>query len=186
MRFRQTRVNKAKEARRIASLKWRVDAGGSYSSFKDDVAEDWNEQFINVQRKTGNVAVSVGAHQYRRFGASDTQINVGVASAKRESVDWSVQVSATPDPDFRHEASVGARVGKSIEVTDEIDAYLALGYRYDSFETGDVQTLQPELVTTFSNGLELTGKVIVTDQENADTQTGFLVQAYILSPKRFV
>ena len=170
------RVEKAKEARRIADLKWRVDAGASFSSFADDASDDWNEQFVNVQRRTGDVAVSVGAHHYKRFGESDTQLNVGLASVKYGGVDLSVQVSAVPDADFRPDASVGGRVGKSIEVTEDIDAYLALGYRYDSFGTGAVQTAQPELTATFSNGLELTSKLIVTRQENADTQTGFLVQ----------
>ena len=172
----QERVRNAKEARRIANLKWRVDAGASHSSFKDGTAEDWNEQFVNVQRRVGGIALSVGAHQYQRFGASDTQLSVGVASTKRGGVDWSVEASATPDPDFRPDGSIGGRVGKSIEVTEDIDAYLALGYRYDSFETGAVHTTQPELTTTFSSGLQLTGKVVVTAQENADTQTGYLVQ----------
>ena len=170
------RVERAKEARRIANLKWRVDAGGSFSSFKDNSAEDWNEQFVNVQRRTGDVALSAGVHQYQRFGSRDTQVTAGVASTKRGGVDWSVQASATPDADFRPDASLGARVGKSIKVTEEIDAYLALGYRYDSYETGGVHSAQPELSATLSNGLELTGKLIVAAQENADTQTGFLVQ----------
>lgn len=170
------RVQKAKEAKRIADLKWRVDAGGSYSSFKGEAAEDWNEQYINVQRRTGDVAVSVGVHQYRRFGKSDTQVKIGAASTKRGGIDWSVEASATPDADFRPDASIGGRAGKAIEVTKDIDAYLALGYRYDSFETGAVQTLQPELTAHFSNGVELTSKLVVTTQENADTQTGYLVQ----------
>ena len=170
------RVRKAKEARRIAELKWRVDAGGSYSSFQDDAADDWNEQYVNVQRRMGDVAVSVGATRFQRFGTSDTQIKVGVASAKRGGIDWAVEAAATPDANFRPEASAGARVGRALEVTEDISAYLALGYKYDSYSTNYVQTVQPELGLTFSNGLELTGKVIVTDQQNEETQTGYLVQ----------
>lgn len=170
------RVLNAKEARRVANLKWRVDAGGSYSTFKDSAADDWNEQFVSVQRKTGDVAVSVKANQYKRFGKSDTQITVGIDDAKRGGVDWGVYAASTPDADFRPKTTVGGRVGGSIKVTEEISTYLALHVRRDQFDTGDVQSVQPELTTYFSNGLELTGKVILTDQENADTQTGYLVQ----------
>ncbi len=170
------RVQKAKEARRIAKLKWRVDAGGSYSSFKNDTAEEWNEQYVNVQRRAGDVTVSVGANRYKRFGETDTQVKVSVDNAKRGGVDWGIHAAVTPDADFRPETSVGSRIGKSIDVTEDIKAYVALGYRYDQFESNFVQTAQPELTAFFSNGLELTGKVIVTDQENEEVQTGYLVQ----------
>lgn len=172
----QERVSKAKEARRIANLKWRVDAGGSYSSFEDDAGEDWNEQYINVQRNTGDVAISVGANRYQRFGKTDTEVKIGVDDAKSGGLDWGAQVAVTPDADFRPKASVGGRVGGAIEVTDDIKAYLSLGYKYDQFEDNYVQSAQPELTTYFSNGLELTGKVIVTDQQNEELQTGYLVQ----------
>ena len=157
--------------------RWRIDGGGSYSNFDSDALEEWGQQFARVEHRRGNVAYALGADNYQRFGAHDTQINAAISNARRGGIDWGLVASTTPSADFRPKTSIGGHVGGTINVSDSIKTYAAVRYRQDHFSDTTVHSSQPEVTTYFKSGLELTGRAFVTKQEDEDTQIGWLVQA---------
>ena len=171
------RVQAAREQKlKETAYKWRVDAGGSRSTFDVDAVDAWSEQFVNVQRRAGNAAIAAGLAHYQRFGMDDVQVQASVTRKEESGIDWGVTVAATPDADFRPEASIGANVGKTVELNDAITAHLALSYRFDSFQNNFVQTTQPEVTAYFDSGLVLSGRVIITAEEDAKAQVGYMVR----------
>ena len=171
-----SRVNDAKAEAKKNDTRWRVDAGFGRSTFDTSDIEEWGEQFVNVSHKRDNVALSVGATRYERFGAVDTQINAAIGKAKPGGLDWGLMAAATPDADFRAKSTLGGHFGGSFAICENVTAYAAVRYRRDSFEDKAVQSVQPEITAYFTSGTTVTAKAFVTSEKDEDTQVGWLAE----------
>jgi len=106
-------LQRTKDARadaRRSKQTWRIDVGGETSSFNNGQA-DWNNQTIRAEYVPGDLAMSLSAAHYRRFGLDDLQLMAGLRSSNNSDWDWEIGAGFTPSADFRASVTGLGRVG---------------------------------------------------------------------------
>ena len=156
---------------------WRIDGGASFTDLSEDGLESWNSQFLRAEYAPDDLAYSAAIQKYDRFGSSDIQFRAGLADAVKGGWDWGLEGAFTPDATFRPDFSLGGRLGKGVEMANDILLYPNLDYRYDEYSATGIHTVQPGLTAYMENGIVLSGRLIGTFQDDEDDLLGWLGQA---------
>jgi len=137
---------------------------------------NWNDQFLRVEYSPETIAYHASVQRYKRFGTTDIELQGGIADAVRGGWDWGLEAGVTPNETFRPKFSVGTRLGKALEISDEIVIYPNVTYRFDDYAAADIHNIQPGIITYLDNGVILTGRLIATLQDQEDDQLGWLLE----------
>jgi len=117
-------VRKAKAAKASnGEHDWRIDGSVGLSDFDRSDLSNWNDQFLRVEYSPETIAYHASVQRYKRFGTTDIELQGGIADAVRGGWDWGLEAGVTPNETFRPKFSVGTRLGKALEISDEIVIY---------------------------------------------------------------
>jgi len=170
-------VRKAKAAKASnGEHDWRIDGSVGLSDFDRSDLSNWNDQFLRVEYSPETIAYHASVQRYKRFGTTDIELQGGIADAVRGGWDWGLEAGVTPNETFRPKFSVGTRLGKALEISDEIVIYPNVTYRFDDYAAADIHNIQPGIITYLDNGVILTGRLIATLQDQEDDQLGWLLE----------
>lgn len=178
-------IRKAKEAAlSTGQHSWRIDGGVGLSDFDRSDLSNWDEQFLRVEYSPKAIAYHASVQRYKRFGVTDVQIRGGIADAIRGGWDWGLEAGVTPNETFRPKLTLGARVGRAVEIQNGAVIYPTVTYRYDDYTAGAIHNIQPGIITYLNNGVVLTGRLIATLQNSEEDQLGWLVEGRIPAADR--
>ncbi len=173
-------VRKARaEAAANGQETWRIDSGLGFSDFDLDDISEWNEQYLRVEFSPDDLAYHASIQRYKRFGTTDLQLQAGIADAVRGGWDWGLEAGITPSGTFRPDWSLGARVGRAIELLDGTVFYPNVTYRLDDYDSGSLHNVQPGLVAYLDGGIVLSARAIATFQQNEEDQLGWLIEGRV-------
>ena len=159
--------------------KWRIDGSLGLSDFNQSDLSDWDDQFLRVEYSPETIAYHASVQRFRRFDATDVQLQGGISDAVRGGWDWGLEAGVTPNETFRPKLSLGARTGRSINLSSGTVLYPNVSYRFDDYDTGSIHNVQPGLIAYLENGIVLTGRLIATFQDNEDDQLGWLAEGRV-------
>lgn len=169
-------VRKAKDsAAANGQQTWRVDGNLGFSDFNQDDISKWDDQFLRVEYSPSTLAYHGSVQRYKRFGTTDIQFKAGIADAVRGGWDWGLEAGFTPNGTFRPELSLGLRGGRAIEMENGVVFYPNVIYRFDDYDTGSIQNIQPGLTTYLESGIVLSARLIATLQDAEKDQLGWLI-----------
>jgi len=158
---------------------WRIDGSVGLSDFNEDDISKWNDQFLRVEYSPGDIAYHASVQRYKRFGITDVQLQAGISDAVRGGWDWGLEAGVTPSATFRPELSLGARIGRAIDLENGTVLYPNVTYRFDDYDSGTIHNVQPGVTAYLESGIILTGRLIATFQDNEDDQIGWLAEGRV-------
>lgn len=181
----QTLVEKARMAQneKPAVRRWRVDAGGEYSTFTRTVADlpTWNQQFVQVGRRLddGSAPLSVfgRVERFERYDLTDWALEAGVARTFFPGLYGSFTAGFSPDAVFRPQWRVAAdaeyQIRKASGPQDAIPSVWALGTaRYDAYESAEFLGLSPGVRTEWGPWAT-TGRLAHVREVGGEVLTGW-------------
>lgn len=175
-------VRLAQARRETYGPPWRFDMSGSYSHFEKDARRRWLEGSVGVgYRPDESTGVYGRVDVAERFDLTDVYLEGGVDH--RFNADWNAGFSfgATAGPDFLPQWAAQARVGRRAWH----NAVVSLEGRFADYRTGSVETLTPTVEQYLWNGRAwITGKLVVTWDEDGDRQEGFILRGDVLPSER--
>lgn len=175
-------VGRARRAVREEGPRWRVDLYGSYSDFNDDARKRWRESGVSLGRRIDpKLRVSGRVDVAERFDRTDVALEAGVDRRFGGNSSFSLAGSVTPGADFLPEWAVRGGVRTRVWQGDDREGagagIFTLDARYAQYRSGSVETLSPGLEQYFAGGRAwATGRLILTWDENGNSQTGWLVR----------
>lgn len=177
-------------AAEAAPKRWRVDAGGDYSTFTHRALSDWNQQYVQVS--------------HRLVAADDRVLLTAYAKAERheryELVDWSFETGVyrdfsarlrtsmagawTPDAVFRPRwklTAEGEWLGFSPEGASRPSLtpslWLLAGARYEAYNDASFIGLNPGARLMWWSGWAFTGSLSRVMERGAGATTGWALRA---------
>ncbi len=177
---------------RAAPPRWRVDAGGDYSTFRRRAVSDWNQQFAQISHR-----VLTSSHDqvlFTTYAKVERNERYGI-------VDWSFEAAAlrdfssrlraalvggwTPDAVFRPRWKVEAEgewMGYAHDGIAQAALWLLAGARYDVYDDASFIGLTPGARVMWGSGWAATGRLFRVREHGAGETTGWTLRADGVAP----
>lgn len=168
------------------STRWRLDWSASYSHFEDDARERWLEGSAALgYRIDDQTSVTGRVDGADRFGRTDVYGEARVDHRFADGRSAYLALGATPGADFLPEWALQGGLGLRAWRSGLGDGVITLDVRHAKYATGSVETLSPGVEQYMLDGRAwLTGRLILTWDEDGERQTGYLLRGDVMATER--
>ncbi|HLU70489.1 MAG TPA: YaiO family outer membrane beta-barrel protein [Fibrobacteria bacterium] len=175
-----------------APPRWRVDAGGDYSTFTRRHVSAWNQQFAQLSHRTSassraDVPLTTYARveRYERYEQVDWSLEAGMRRALSPRLRASLGGGWTPDAVFRPRWRValdGEWVSHTREEQTGVSLGLFTGVRYDVYKDASFVGVNPGARFMWGGGWAFTGSLSRVMEHGAGATTGWALRTDGVAP----
>lgn len=163
--------------------RWRVDAGGDYSTFTRRAPEDWNGEFVQVARRLESVG-SGGAtfvhgriERYARYGLTDWAFEAGAYREFLPSLRGTFAGGWSPDATFRPTWRLAADgEWRAWTIPYPVAVWLIAGGRYDVYDATTFTGLLPGTRVEWGQGWAVTARASHVMETGGSSVTGWMLR----------
>lgn len=169
-----------------ADARWRLDWSASYSHFEDDARERWLESSAALGYRINDQTSITGRLDVAdRFGSTDVYGEARVDHRFAPGRSAYLALGAAPGANFLPEWALQGGLGLRAWRGGLGDGVITVDVRHARYSTGSVETLSPGIEQYVLGGRAwLTGRLILTWDEDDDQQTGYLLRGDAMATER--
>ncbi len=157
---------------------WQVDAGYQFSGFERRDQANWNQQFVQVNRRLDATVLHGRVERFDQFGNTDTAYELGADHSFSPRVNGYLLANISPGADFRPRWRVAA--GGALRLNEiepaNIPLWATLDARHDAYADVSVRNINPGLRMEFAEDWALSPRLIAVHELGEDTVYGWMLR----------